>query len=158
MLRFLTIAVPTFALGAIFGAFMWWAFSPLLFDTVVDDQIIVSQADQTLAGGDFTGADRVHQGSGKAQLVQKADGSLELHFTNFEVTNGPDLKVYLSDNPNPTTAATVLDSAWTNISALKGNKGDQVYRLPAGTDAAALKSVVIWCEAFGVLFAAAPLS
>lgn len=155
MLRFLFIAVPTFALGAIFGAFMWWAFSPLLFDVVVDDQVEIAASDQTIGTGMFKGADRAHQGAGDARLVQKADGSLEIHFTNFTVTNGPDLKVYVSSQSNPEKASDVLDSTWASVSHLKGNKGDQVYRLPAGTMVEDLKSVVIWCEAFSVLFASA---
>lgn len=158
MLRFLVIAVPMFGLGAIFGAFMWWAFSPLLFDTVVNDQVEVVQGDQQLAMGSFQGADDFHQGSGTAQLVRKADGKLEIHFKDFDVTNGPDLKVYVSSHEGPTKASDVLDNAWTNISQLKGNKGDQVYRLPDTVSESDIASVVIWCEAFSVLFATASLS
>lgn len=157
MFRFLLITVPTFIAGAFFGAFMWWAFSPLLFDTVVMDDVEIAATDQTVATGQFAGKDAAHQGSGDARLVQGSDGSLELHFTNFNVTNGPDLKVYLSDKADPKTASDILDSNWVNISHLKGNVGDQVYRLPSDITADQIKSVAIWCEAFSVLFASATL-
>ena len=90
--------------------------------------------------------------------MKKADGSHEIHFSNFEVTNGPDLKVYVSSHANPESASDVLDSTWVNISHLKGNKGDQVYRLPSDINIDDIQSVVIWCEAFSVLFADAPLT
>ena len=143
MLRFTFIAVPTFVLSTLFGAFMWWAFSPLLFDEVVDDHLQVVAADETLLTGTFVGQERTHKGAGNAQLVSKASGGLELHFSNFEVTNGLDLKAYLSDNETPKLAKEVLASKWVKVSALKCNKGNQVCRLFAGTDATQIKFVVI---------------
>ena len=43
-----------------------------------------------------------------------------------------------------------------DLGALKGNKGDQQYRLPAGT-AVRGRSVVIWCRAFSAPFGGALL-
>jgi len=137
---------------------MWWAFSPLLFDTVADDKIVVEQTDETVGAGQFKDADRAHKGSGDAKLVKKSDGSFEVQLTNFEVTNGPDLKVYVSSASNVENADDVTESNWTNLGVLKGNKGDQIYRLPADVSIDDVKSVVIWCEAFSVLFSAASLT
>ena len=154
MLRFLKIAIPSFLIGAGAGAFGWYAFSPLLFDDVVAEQLVA--ADETLGRGDFVGADDFHQGTGQASLVRTA-GGLQVQLTGFEVTNGPDLKVYLSAAENPETAQDVTDAGFISLGALKGNVGDQAYGVPADADAGALKSVVIWCEQFGVLFASATL-
>jgi len=41
---------------------------------------------------------------------------------------------------------------------LKGNKGNQNYPLPAGTDLAGYTSVSLWCERFDVSFGAAELT
>ncbi|MEL6921688.1 MAG: DM13 domain-containing protein, partial [Pseudomonadota bacterium] len=41
---------------------------------------------------------------------------------------------------------------------LKGNVGDQTYTIPADVDLKQYKSVVIWCEQFGVLFSPATLT
>jgi hypothetical protein len=48
--------------------------------------------------------------------------------------------------------------SWLSLGALKGNVGDQAYSVPEGTDVTAYKSVVIWCEQFGVLFSPAALA
>jgi len=158
MFRFLKIAVPMFLLGSVFGAFMWWAFSPLLFDTVANDKIVASQTDEVLGTGQFKDADRAHKGSGDAKLLKRADGGVEIQLANFEVTNGPDLVVYVSSSAAIEKSSDVTDSTWTNIGKLKGNKGDQVYPLPADVNIENVKSIVIWCEAFSVLFSSAALN
>lgn len=158
MLRFLKIAIPMFLLGTIFGAFMWWAFSPLLFDTVANDKIVVSQTDEVLGSGQFKDADRAHKGSGDAKLVKRADGIVEIQLADFEVTNGPDLVVYVSSSTNIEKSSDVTNSTWTNIGKLKGNKGNQIYQLADIVNIDDVKSVVIWCEAFSVLFSAAVLN
>jgi hypothetical protein len=43
------------------------------------------------------------------------------------------------------------------LRALKGNKGDQNYELPADVDLAKYQAVTIWCQRFSVNFATAPL-
>ncbi|MGB1234720.1 MAG: DM13 domain-containing protein [Planktomarina sp.] len=156
--RFLKIAIPTFTLGAVFGAAMWYLFSPLFIDQVVDEQLVIAPAAVELSVGQFEGADRVHQGAGTATLIQNADGSYEVQLSDFEVTNGPDLKVYVSGHAGPTSAGDVTNNDWVSLGALKGNIGDQAYKVPADVDRATLQSVVIWCEQFGVLFATAALS
>lgn len=155
--QFLKFSIPSFIIGAIVGAAGWYLFSPLFIDQVVDEQLIVAPAAETIATGTFQGADRVHQGSGTATLIQNADGTFQVQFENFDVTNGPDLKVYLSSHDGPTKSSDVADNAWTSLGPLKGNIGDQAYTIPADVDRSTLRSVVIWCEQFGVLFASAPL-
>lgn len=157
-MKVLFIVFPAFVIGALFGAFMWWAFSPLLFDKVVNDQIKVAATDQTIARGAFKGQDQAHKASGEATIISKADGSSELRLSNFSVTNGPDLKVYLSDRSAPKSAADVLSSKWVNVGELKGNKGDQLYSLPARINLEQVKSVIIWCEAFSFMFGSASLN
>ncbi len=45
-----------------------------------------------------------------------------------------------------------------DLGALKGNKGNQQYVLPAGADLSRYRSVVIWCRAFSAAFARARLA
>ena len=75
-----------------------------------------------------------------------------LTLTRFEVDNGPDLRVYLV--PGRVRGEDDVED-FVDLGALKGNKGDQQYTLPAGVDPARYGSVVIWCRAFSVAFAAA---
>ncbi len=97
-----------------------------------------------VAEASFEGADEFHQGRGTATAYELEDGNLILRLTDFEVTNGPDLRVTLFDG-----------SRYLDLGALKGNIGDQNYDIPAGTQLGDYTSVVIWCRAFDVDFAIA---
>src|SRR3954452_25024136 len=44
-----------------------------------------------------------------------------------------------------------------DLGALKGNQGDQQYNIPGRVDLERYSTAVIWCRAFSVLFARAPL-
>ena len=150
--------LKTFIFGCIVGmpvgAFLWYAFSPLLFDNVVAETLAEAQ---TVSVGTFRDADRAHKGTGVATLVMLPGGGHEIQLSEFEVTNGPDLEVWLSAHPDPEKSSDVSGSFWVSLGQLKGNVGDQAYSVPAGTDLSVIKSVVIWCEQFGVLFSPASL-
>ena len=111
-----------------------------------------------LLRGEFRDADAFHKGSGTATVYRLPDGAQVLRFEDFNVTNGPDLRVLLSAHPDPETSAQVKDGGYVELAKLKGNVGNQNYELPEGVDAAAYQSVVIYCRPFKVLFSVAPLS
>ncbi|NNE85327.1 MAG: DM13 domain-containing protein [Alphaproteobacteria bacterium] len=113
---------------------------------------------QLLASGQFRDADSIHRGSGDAKLFKLTDADNVLRLENLKVTNGPDLRVYLVRHPDPTDSGDVKDSEYVDLGPLKGNIGNQNYTVPAGTDLSQFASAVVWCRAFGVLFAAAPLA
>ena len=157
MVRFLKVAVPSFVIGAVFGMAFWYLASPLWIDRVVDEALVQSAEAEIISTGTFTGVDRVHQGKGDVTFLRQPDGTLQLQFENFEVTNGPDLKVWMISHTDPKGAGDIKSSEQLRLSQLKGNVGNQIYTLPAGTDASVLKSVVIYCQQFSVMFASAPL-
>jgi hypothetical protein len=142
-------------LGLPAGAFLWYAFSPLLYDQVVSETLAEAEI---VAIGSFRDADRAHKGTGQATLVALPGGRHEVQPSAFEVTNGPDLEVWLSAHPDPASSADVSGNAWVSLGQLKGNVGDQAYVVPEETDLSLYKSVVIWCEQFGVLFSPAALA
>ena len=107
-----------------------------------------------LATGQFSGADAVHQGRGTAELIDTG-AEVVVRFSDFEVTNGPDLYVWLVRDAGISESGDVKASEVLDLGLLKGNIGDQNYSLPAGTDPSMYKTVVVWCKRFGVLFAAA---
>ena len=156
MLRIFIYAAIALTIAA-FG-FAWYALSPLLYDNEVSEELVSISDDQILGEGDLQGVDRFHQGAGQVQLVRLSDGQIEIRFTNFNVTNGPDLEVWLSSHPQPMEESHVTDNTWLDLGRLKGNVGDQAYILPADADLTEINSVTIWCEQFGVLFASAPLT
>lgn len=157
MLRFLIIAVPVFIFGFVSGGIAWYLFSPLFIDQVVSEELPEGLAVTEIARGSFRDADRAHQGQGTVQVLRTDAGEHLVRFTEFEVTNGPDLKVWLVAEADPQRSADVSASEWVSLGPLKGNIGDQSYMVPAGTDIADFGSVVIWCERFSVLFSPATL-
>jgi hypothetical protein len=101
--------------------------------------------------GMFHGMDDFHFGRGTARLIETSPGSFTVRLESFAVRNGPDLYIYLSPS------AKGYDRDSIEIGRLKADKGNQNYPLKAGTDLSAVRSVVIWCKQFAVLFATAPL-
>jgi len=110
-----------------------------------------------LASGSFTRIDSLHAAEGTAIIYQLPDGSRVLRLENFSAQNGPDLYVSLSGHPMPRNNAETFDSGYVELERLKANQGNQNYALPAELDLAALKSVVIYCKAFSVVFSTAEL-
>ena len=108
------------------------------------------------ASGTFVGADDFHEGEGTAVIFQQGDQRV-LRFEDFRVTNGPDLHVILSKNPNPTDRDDIGDD-YIDLGSLKGNVGNQNYDIPADVDLSAYQSVVIYCVPFHVLFSSATVS
>jgi len=139
------------------AAVAWWLASPLWIDNEVNEEIVQVVGDETVREGGFVGKGGIYQGAGNAKIIQRADGALELAFTDFNVTNGPALKVWLSTHEFPQADEDVTSGQWVNLGDLKGNIGNQSYIIPEDVDLSLYQSVVIWCQPFGVLFASAPL-
>ena len=154
-MRWLRTFVLGFIVGLPVGAFLWYAFSPLLFDEVVAETLAEAEV---VAMGTFRDVDRSHKSAGVATLVALPGGGHEVQLSDFQVTNGPDLEVWLSTHPDPEKSSDVSGNFWVSLGRLKGNVGNQAYQVPEGTDLSTIKSVVIWCEQFGVLFSPAALS
>jgi hypothetical protein len=95
-----------------------------------------------------------HEGNGTASVIRLARGGRVLTLTSFEVDNGPDLRVYLV--AGPARDESEVDD-YEDLGGLKGNKGNQQYELPSDLDLDRFDTVVIWCRAFSVNFARAPL-
>ncbi|MFD3327974.1 DM13 domain-containing protein [Streptomyces sp. NPDC058701] len=113
----------------------------------------------TLSGGTFTSHE--HATTGKAALIRLPDGSHTLRLEDLDTSDGPDLRVWLTDAPVLEGVAgwrVFDDGAHVSLGKLKGNKGDQNYALPAGVNPADYTSVTIWCDRFDVSFGAAALT
>ena len=110
----------------------------------------------TISTGSFKDADRSHKGSGQVKIITQEDGSHLLRLENFSVTNGPDLYVSLAENADPKKGRDVK-AGYIALERLKANKGSQNYTIAAGTDLSKYKSVVIYCQAYSVVFSVATL-
>ncbi|WP_240134578.1 DM13 domain-containing protein [Streptomyces sp. MUM 178J] len=113
----------------------------------------------TLAEGELISHE--HTTTGSVKILRLPDGSRTLRLENLDTSNGPDLRVLLSDAPVKEGKAgwhVFDDGAYVSLGKLKGNKGDQNYALPADVDLDKFTSVSIWCDRFDVSFGAAPIA
>ncbi|MEU9145594.1 DM13 domain-containing protein [Streptomyces sp. NPDC048349] len=112
----------------------------------------------TVAQGSFISHE--HETTGTVKIIRLADGTHTLRLEGLDTSNGPELRVWLSDAPVKEGKAgwSVFDDGkYLNLAKLKGNKGDQNYPLPADADWSAYTSVSIWCDRFDVSFGAAEI-
>lgn len=119
--------------------------------TIVNEEMTTIEEDTSTAyAGTFVGVnDGIHNAEGQAKVIKLGDGSNFLRLEDFRSTNGPDLYVYLSTDKG--------NSDFVNLGRLKGNIGDQNYKIPAGADLSKYDTALIWCQAFSVLFGSAEL-
>ncbi len=118
----------------------------------------VATAPVVLARGTFISHE--HDSSGSVAVLRLPDGSRVLRLEDLRTSNGPLLKVWLSDAPviEGTAGWRVFDDGrHVDLGDLKGNIGSSNYPIPADVDLAALTGVSIWCARFHVSFAAAQL-
>jgi hypothetical protein len=146
------------------GIIGWAAFRPeRLFVNAKVNETLPMAAESTsnssetiVASGNFHGV--AHKTAGHASIYQLADGKKILRFTNFETSNGPDVRVYLVAATDASDSDTVKKLGFVEVAALKGNIGDQNYELASDIDLSKYRAVTIWCKRFSVNFATAPLS
>jgi hypothetical protein len=157
MKRMILTAAIAGLLGFVVGNAFFFLASPLWFDREISEPLPPDLALEEIATGSFRDIDRLHRGSGNATLLRTAGGTSLIRLSDFRVTNGPDLKLWLVEATNIAASADVMATRWVSLGALKGNVGDQTYILPDDVDLSSFGSVVVWCELFGVLFSAADL-
>ena len=100
-----------------------------------------------LKSGQFEGL-LGHQAGGTAKII-KVNNMTYLRFENFQVTNGPDLHVYITTDGNVQNGI--------HLAKLKGSVGDQNYLLE-NVNLDTYNTAVIYCQTFGVYFGHAKLS
>jgi hypothetical protein len=110
---------------------------------------------EELASGRFVTHE--HETTGTARVLRLPDGSRVLRLEKLDTSDGPDLRVWLSDQPVTKSWFNFDDGRHVELGHLKGNKGNANYAIPADADLDALTSVTIWCKRFSVSFGAAAL-
>ncbi|MCX2933065.1 DM13 domain-containing protein [Mycobacterium sp. CVI_P3] len=159
--------IATLVVAAALGAY-WFQPWKLFTNTTVDEappSVTASSNDgPTPAGpvvesqGSFVSQE--HDTTGTAQLLRLPDGSQVVRIEDLNTSDGPLLKVWLTDapvTPGSDGARVFDDGRWIDLGALKGNRGSANYPVPAGTEVEGLNSVSIWCDRFNVSFGAAEL-
>jgi hypothetical protein len=169
------VVVAVLAVGGVFGLY-WFQPWKLVTDKEVDETLAAVETATPSATPAATGSatpegptvvrqgtfiTHEHETTGTARIIRNPDGSHRLELVDLDTSNGPDLRVWLTDQPvkKGTAGWRVFDDGtWLELGRLKGNKGDQAYAIPTGTDLDRLDSVSIWCKRFSVSFGAAALS
>ncbi len=95
--------------------------------------------------GDFSATSGITV-TGSANIYSDANG-YKVQLEGFRISDGPDLKVYLSKAATPT--------AFVNLGNLTG---ETVYPIPTAVDVAQYPFVLIHCQQYNHLFAIAPLT
>ncbi|MER6184262.1 DM13 domain-containing protein [Streptomyces sp. NPDC001652] len=114
---------------------------------------------RTLASGELLSHE--HSTSGTVKLVRLSDGTHVVRLESLDTSNGPDLRVWLTDAPvkEGLDGWRVFDDGeYVSLGKLKGNKGSQNYTVPDDVDLSRYTSVSIWCDRFDVSFGAAELA
>jgi hypothetical protein len=111
--------------------------------------------DRVLARAVFEDAE--HATSGSVRILELADGARFVRVEGLATSDGPDLHVWLSDQPSGGDWGSYDDGRWVALGALKATHGDHNYAIPAAADVAGMRSVVIWCDRFNVAFGTAPV-
>lgn len=114
-----------------------------------------SQAPEETARSSFRSLE--HSTTGEAIVTEFPDGRMVLRFENFETSNGPDLRVYLSAGSSDAGFGKEYGEDFVELGRLKGNVGSQNYEIPAGTDLKKYRNAVVWCARFSVGFGVATL-
>ncbi|MEP6584672.1 MAG: DM13 domain-containing protein [Ginsengibacter sp.] len=113
-------------------------------------QQVISSADTTAVlkyGGAFSSGPSGTV-TGEAKIYLK-EGKYILALENFLTTNGPDLKVYLSQEKFPVN--------FIKISDLQSTNGNQLYEITGKPDFALYKYALIHCEKYNHLYGFAEL-
>jgi hypothetical protein len=111
-----------------------------------------------LRSGTFNFVDDLHNGTGTAQIIEQPDGSHILRLeSDFSVTFGPDLFMWLAGHPEPKTGDEARNQGYVNLGGLQSRSGAQEYEIPADVNLDAYQSAVVWCRAFGQVMTSAPL-
>lgn len=117
-------------------------------ETLVSEDMMDSETSiEIIKSGSFEGL-AGHSAQGLAKIIQVGDTTY-LRFEDFQVTNGPDLRVYLTPDGDVKNGI--------HLEKLKGSKGDQNYLLD-DLDVGPLNVVVVYCQPFGAYFGEAKLT
>jgi hypothetical protein len=112
-----------------------------------------------LADGSFISHE--HETTGTVRILELPDGQRVLRIEGLDTSNGPDLKVWLTDAPVIEGEAgwhVFDDGKYVDLGVLKGNLGNANYPIPDDVDLTELTSLTIWCDRFSVSFGAAELT
>ncbi len=132
--------------------FLIFPFLVLFFSCEVDgeftktkqDNLTISPFASVVYSGNFVPTSGINV-AGEARIISE-NNSYKLELSNFSVSSGPDLKVYLSKSNTPDEFITL-----GNLTSAR------IYSIPNGVNFNEYKHVLIHCQQYNHLFAIAAL-
>ncbi len=110
------------------------------------------------ATGNFSTLSPIARAAGSVTIYQDVDNSKTVRFEDFDVANGPNLRVILSASANPTTADEMrLNGIEVDLGALIGTYGNQNYSIAPEIDLRNYRSIVIYSASIDMIYTVAPL-
>ena len=94
---------------------------------------------------------------GGYEIARDEEGLVLRLGPDFSTKKGPDLKPVLSPIPAGTVRGETALHGGVVLSPLDSHKGAQEFRIPEGTDLSRFRSLLIHCEQYTKLWAAAPI-
>ena len=159
------------------AGFLWWSFSPLLFDKEVQEELdpelqarikAQEQADARRQQNTNTASDNeVATGLEVDTSRVLNEGPYPIQGTSghpasgeVEVIESPEEKLVYFTNYDGTNGPDLyvylskdLEATdYIDLGEAKGNQGNLIYGVPLDVDFSECKYVLTWCKAFGVLF------
>jgi hypothetical protein len=109
--------------------------------------------------GSFQRVDVLRWGQGDVVIYQQVDNAKLLRFENFNVANGPALRLVLSASAEPLTVDAMREGNLDiDLGQLAGTVGNQNYEVPADLVLSQYRSVVIYSPTVNLVYAWAPLT
>jgi len=140
------ITIGAIAIVVVTGT--WYLASPLF--VVLRGTELPPSGSSVVATGSFVDGEPGHHASGRAEVL--ADGSrYVVRVSDFSVTNGPDIRVFLARVPR-------VEAGDVDLGSVRVTEGAANYAVPAGVDPQTFAYVVIWCVPFSVQFGYAALT
>lgn len=132
-------------------------------DTVALDEQAPDEA-VVVRSGEWQDGDSVHAASGGIAIIT-IDGSPHLQFTDFEMTSGPDVYLYLTPSDTPRSTSDVEGDGLRIDVSTSGDPDAHLnergsFLVPLDMDLATLDqygAAAAWCDDFNVLFGSAAL-
>lgn len=152
--RPLTRVVLAVGLAALVAGLFWYEPWRLFTSSHLDESAPASA--QTLAEGAFVSQE--HDTAGTVRVLELPNGQRVLRLEGFSTSDGPDVHVWLSDQPaGDDDWSRYDDRRYVRLGELRATDGNQNYPIPSTIDLATVSSAVIWCDRFDVAFGSAPL-
>lgn len=155
--------ILTFVIGAIIGVAAGLAAGIFVYPQYFPQETIpalngspATAAGRPVASGEFIDIDSAGatlRSAGKLRVYNE----LLVIDASFQVSPGPDYRVYLVPARDVTALTNVEKTMYVDLGPLQAFKGAQRYPIPAGIDFAEYTTVAIWSRHFGTLIAPAPL-